>query len=523
MIQLKTNSKLLFALTVIVLIAPTITTAAQSDRSLLEVVTVDYDTDNFAKWLNWIWKGFQLLCFILVITDCISRFLGTSLGWMPVFRYCLFVLGASTPWNAGSPYKDAYRGYNDSILMRYFDAIYHSYFGAGYFSIFAAVKDDNGVEFPTYFHYCNVIFVELILFFVLWIATKALSGAIAKGNRFANLIGSLEWVNAFFFSFHYVGWAVFWFKQHFSIGEANDEGATYDRATVGYIVGWVVSVIAVLLIVLDGLIGSPLTALAYKKSLGDSKVVKGKNYRETSQGNQRAPGQPENTSFQHRPTGGNGSGFDAAAAVEYQNRLSLETLSIEFIFMHQKPMVAAKHPVGIFYFSFFLWRWAGFAVFAIIFMNNPRTMYSIFVGIDVVMIGLTGASLGTFKGIAGPLILFEEILIFIWHLLQLFLFIDQGRENDDGTRGKFTAWWTEVFVYIIFGCYLITIFIEIILVFSVLFSPSEALGEGAAPENLNSVDVQLDEQSDNNLEKKVNQLSEVKAEIGRKASGVKQN
>jgi len=434
-----------------------------------------------------------------------------ALGWMPVYRYCMFIFGASCPWVVGSPYTDAYRGFNDHILMRYFDAMYHSYFGRGYLKIFNFVKDDNGVEFPDYFHYCNVIFVELCLFFILWLSTKALSGAIAKGSKFGNLVGSLEWVNAFFFGFPYVGWAIFWFKQDSYISLANNGGATYNRKTFGYILGWIIAVFMVAVIFWDGFVGAVTIVLDYKKTLASNPKVYGQTNNREVYGQDTA-----RTAFQHRPNGQTGGNFDSASATQGKG-LTLDELAIEFLFMHQNPKVAAKHPIGIFYFSYFLNRWAWFAVLGIIWMYYPRTLYTGFVIVDIIMIGLTVASLGTFKGIAGPLILAEEILVFLWHFAQWLLFLDHGRENDQGGRGKFTAFWTKLFVYIVFGCYFLTIIIEIVLVFATLFGDNEFAKSGA-PENLNAGDVALDAQSENNLEKKVSQFNNMKVEIARKAS-----
>jgi hypothetical protein len=135
---------------------------------------------------------------------------------------------------------------------------------------------------------------------------------------------------------------------------------------------------------------------------------------------------------------------------------------------------------------------------------------------DILAIVMTVSASGTYKRKAVKrYILAEEVLIFLWHLSQWSLFMDQGRKNSDGTRGKLSDNWTWLFVVIVFFGYLFTLFCETVLVFLTIFTRNDddhEVDEAPKPQ-LNAQDLKLDEESENNLERKITDLNEKKVEI----------
>jgi hypothetical protein len=496
------STQLVLLLIAATMAAPTIANAAtanENDRVLqsLNIASVSYDTDRNAIYLNYLVKGIQMVVFLMLIVDCIHRYFGTPLNLMSTYRFAMFCFGASCPWYVGSQYGNSYRGFNENFLLRYFDAMYHSYFGIGYFSVFPDLKSESGEVYKNYFNYINVILIELILFWVLWLSAKGVSKGIENGEKIPNLIGSLEWVNAFFFGFPYVGWSIFWFQQHYSIGLSNDRdnGLKFKRWKFHYILAWIVAVATVFLIFVDGFIGSVTGVLAYR----DKIMKRDQVYEETARGTVGT--NTERASIQNRPP---------VTPMKKGNGCTLDELAIEFLFMHQDPDVAAKHPIGIFYFSYFLNRWAWFAVIGIIAWEYPRTMYTGYVIVDVIMIFLTYASLPTFRSGAGTLIFLEEVLILIWHASQMILFYDQGRVVDKNKSGM-SENWVWFYVILIFGSYLLTLLIEFILIFVCIFGNAIRRNE---KKNSNSEDFRFDAESENNLERKVTQFNNMKSNVG---------
>ena len=506
--SLKTTHILLFVLTA-ALVAPALTTAAtahQNDRILqtLTLATVSYETEDTAKVLNYVFKGIQLFCLLLMIIDSISRFAGSPLRWMAVAHFIVFTFGASCTWTVGSQYPNAYRGYNENFLVRYYDSMYNSYFGAGFISIFKNLEaEGSGGEYPGYWNFFNNLFVELCIYFLLTILTLAVMGGISKKAPFPNLIGTLKLVFAFFLAMPIAIWATLWFRQHHAISKINrgDSGTEYKRWKVHFIVGWVVAILACLFIFIDVVAGTFVGALSHKASLSRSAT-----YAETGK-NEDEAGQAR-TSFQHRPN--NDASGNTNIHLKTGNHCSMADVKLELVFMHQDPNIAAKHPLGVFCTALFVNRWIWFGVAGWIFTKKPRTMYTIFVGVDLIMIIVSASSLPTFRNGAGILILIEEVLVFLWHASQMILFYDQGRVVDKGKDGM-SKNWVWFFVVIVFGAYLVTILIEIILIFIAIFGKGGI--SGYDEENLNSEELRLDAASDNNLEKKVTQFNKLKSDI----------
>jgi len=68
-------------------------------------------------------------------------------------------------------------------------------------------------------------------------------------------------------------------------------------------------------------------------------------------------------------------------------------------------------------------RWVMFAVFSIIWYRFPRTLYIIYLIVNIGMIYITVAIKKSFRWAFG-LILVEEIFILLWHFAALLSYLD---------------------------------------------------------------------------------------------------
>jgi hypothetical protein len=236
--------------------------------------------EEISKPLNYFWKILQMACVVLLIIDCFARFKEHKLNWMPIARFIMVTYFTAGVAVIGSEYENAFRGFNEPFLTDFVQSIYHGYFGADHIGIFRAVKNSEGNEYPGYQQFLNVVFIELILYWILWILNKIMLGSAKKGSKAANLICSIYWATFPYFSFMLLYWASMWILQHRLIGQANkNDDATYKRKTWGFVITWIVTFLTILMIFYDGLIDILMFITEYKN--GTFRHEKQKIYEET--------------------------------------------------------------------------------------------------------------------------------------------------------------------------------------------------------------------------------------------------
>lgn len=130
---------------------------------------------------------------------------------------------------------------------------------------------------------------------------------------------------------------------------------------------------------------------------------------------------------------------------------------IEYWFCYQHHFRTAHNKLSQYYFTLWVCRWVIFAVFAIIWYKYPRTLYILFLILNLLTIALTVASRKSFRMYYYWWILAEEILVTIWHLAALILYIDY--------YGKRTMRQSAVdaMSHLMFWPYVITVSMEFIM------------------------------------------------------------
>lgn len=121
------------------------------------------------------------------------------------------------------------------------------------------------------------------------------------------------------------------------------------------------------------------------------------------------------------------------------------------------------------YNDVFYVRWAIISVVSFIWPNYPSLLSVIWIGLDFIMLLYAVVTLGGFKGIAGILIIFEELAVLLWHLGLAFLFYNFG----DNVKEI----WFNLFNYFVTFGFLVALLIEIILAFVGFSKESEEKGK----------------------------------------------
>ena len=107
-------------------------------------------------------------------------------------------------------------------------------------------------------------------------------------------------------------------------------------------------------------------------------------------------------------------------------RLSFQTIIDDIAFAYIKREVAAKNKWVAFYNFHFFFRWALYSFLVTIWYNNPRTIYSIFLGYNFLQYIYTFYVwvIGGFNRPAGFYIFFSELCIFCRHMSGFSIFVD---------------------------------------------------------------------------------------------------
>lgn len=196
----------------------------------------------------------------------------------------------------------------------------------------------------------------------------------------------------------------------------------------------------------------------------------------------------------------------------------------EYCFMHMDPSKASKNIFALYYNSLFFTRWMIFMGFGIMFWGKPRTMYSLALVYNVLWLGITILAMPSMFSPAKWWIMAEEIIILLWHLIQLIFFIDQGkyvnRDLEKYPEGTVTSTnyppellqvkTVRSYVIIIILFYLFCLVIEWVLFCKALTVKATSLQD----ENLNSEDVKMEIGSNDELNKRITNYKSIKSGKG---------
>lgn len=210
--------------------------------------------------------------------------------------------------------------------------------------------------------------------------------------------------------------------------------------------------------------------------------------------------------------------------MKHERGCGADMIVFEFCFMHMDPSKASKDIFALYYGPLYFSRWMLTIIFAILFWTSPRTMYSLIVTYDIIWIGVTIKAMWSMHYPARNWIIAEEVLLLIWHIIQLVFFADQAiyerRNKDDFPDGhlhsdgypsanlqrKTVKFWSIILIIIMAVCCLI----EWILIYYAITVKASSLQE----ENLNSEDVKMEMESNDELNLRMNNYKSIKTGKG---------
>lgn len=398
-----------------------------------------------------------MICLVLMIFDVFSRFGGKRIGVMHAVRFIWFIYGTACVYQIGAHVGNGYRVFNDSIFGKFLEEIYDGYFGSKQFKIFknpitvAGVAQDSDASRRLFVQ--NALFLELIIFIILRLANLATWTGLAPGNPISHLIGSLRRVVGFFLTLFNAAVGLTWYQ---TIHSYNKMTGVDDRAKFNVFLSWILA----FYVHIEGLI---CLIEVFKSATGTTA--------------------PANASLAGAAKAIGGATQSFPAVVE------------EVAFMHQhKTLAMAKG--GQFYNALWMTRWVVVSILSFTWWNKVRTMYAIIVCIDAVFIIFPVMIMKTFGKRSGCLILASEIFTFLRHLVQLFNWMDHAGDKD------LSQFMVDLFTHIAFWSYILSSFIEFILLF---------LPACFGTLDTNDADVRLDLESNNELGKQINNYKSMKS------------
>lgn len=180
---------------------------------------------DFGRGFAFVIKSIQMLSLVMIFIDCIFRYFGKPLYFMHTLRFAIFVYGACCPWLLGgneNASPQGYRGLGDTVFFDFFDLIYHGYWTSGYINCFVHELKVDGQPFG--FLYINILFFEILLFFLGKAFVWTSWDGFYRRNRWVQFMASFKGMYLEFFGFPYAGWATFFFKQHFVMVDLEAQG-----------------------------------------------------------------------------------------------------------------------------------------------------------------------------------------------------------------------------------------------------------------------------------------------------------
>jgi len=251
-----------------------------------------------------------------------------------------------------------------------------------------------------------------------------------------------------FFAFPFCGWGVFFFQQHFTLLNLESQGQVVTgRNDTVY---WFSMLLALWMNYEVG--KSCIELLIGNKESMDNAPY---NDQRVNVGRHQLPdtGRSTNTVTNFETIGDQKPATGKYLAHEL---CSVDSLYLQYGLMFQHHYRSVHSTLSKFYNTIWVMRWVVFAVFAIIWFKFPRTLYILYLIINVGMIIITVLIKSSFRFGFG-LILVEEILVCLWHLAALINYLDYY-----GSRGM-SSFFVNLNTHIMFWAFIITVIIELVL------------------------------------------------------------
>ena len=447
--------------------------------------------DDGGKAIAVIAKVIQIIAFFMLLADAFCRYKQKPLYFGHAMRFLFFVYGSCCPWLLGGNENYApkgYRGVMDRMGFHYFDQIYHGYFGFGYINCFNHKLAVDGNQYG--FLYINILFFELLGFFLLKTAVWATSDGLKRNEKWPQFLAMFKGMYFEMFAFPFCGWGVFFFKQHFVLVDLEDSGKNVTgRNDVVY---WFSMLLAlwmnyeVAMSCIEFFTGSRDALNALPQN--DMRAAGGKPVPSSARSDVQVTQQSKWTP---PPKKTNISKPDCTVDAMYN----------EFFLQFNHHYKAGHAKLSNYYSTVWCMRWVFFAVSSIVWYRFPRTMYAIFFVLNILMIVWTVTLKNQFRSkLLWILILVEEILIWIWHLGAWINYLDY---YGNATMAKF---WVNLNTNLMFWPYIATLLIEtFILVYMAIVNKNYYSTLPSAVENTTPArdDIQIDIQSKDELENKI--------------------
>jgi hypothetical protein len=460
-----------------------------SNADTVNVTKVEI-ADDAGKVIAIVIKVIQIIAFFMLLADVFGRYHGKPRYFAHALRFIFFIYGACCPWLLGGNENFAPNGYRDlgdKMFFHFFDQIYHGYFGSGYIDCFNHKLTVDGNAYG--FNYINILFFEMLGFFLLKTAAWATAKGLPEGNKWSHFLASLKGMYLEFFAFPFAGWAVFYFKQHFVLIDLADAGSkVVGRQDIVYYMSMVLAIYMTYEVALS----------CYELYEGDRDLLGSipQEDQRIKEGQQQVP----NTARSQVAVGNSTTQNSEKVA----DNCSVDALYLQYWLMFQYHHKSALNITAQYYNTIWILRWVVFAVFAIIWYKYPITLYVLYFLINVGMIIVTVIAKQSFR-FAFKFILVEEILITIWHLAALINFIDY---YGNGTMSQFLV---NLTTHLMFWPYILTVIIETTLL--AMGAIKNKVYFGAFPESMaKSEDLRVDLDSNKDLEAKIETYNTMKGQ-----------
>ena len=307
---------------------------------------VSFSAHTLGENLGSIVKVFIIISCALMILDAFSRFFGKKLFNHGVFylsRGIWWAYGMAVVWMLGGLEYKGYPTFIGEIFGQLFSEVYDGYFGSGWFTFWRLHVRINGVKADPSELVVNNCFIELIVIFVLHVLELSFIKIRRNGGAWGHLFGTLRRCASIYLCMYMWQYSIRFYswihavsdmgaigELHFNVA-ASFASAIYIQLEMGYFL---------------------YEMLSATWNLFTSKNVQG-NYSETQ---------------------------NPAIAEKNPVTLSYESIMEEIVLAYVRKHVATKNKLVAFYNFHFYFRWALYSLLCTIWYNNPRTIYSIFLG-----------------------------------------------------------------------------------------------------------------------------------------------
>lgn len=486
-----------------------------NQRILLELAKTDYDPSFYGIIMGIITKMFHISIFILLTLHILQKSNKKRVFTFAPIRFIFVIYPLSTPWIAGSVVKNSYRYFNGEILQSFFKWTYNGYFNLGFLQIFKKITDSGGKEYTgktTFgqFLYINSVFVEIIIFIILFIISAASFPKLKKYDLKGHLLVSISIVFFYCWSFYFYTLALLFLAQDRDLADLNNDGASYKRNNFGYILSYIFAILMILTTVFS--IVWIYLKMFEEKDRKEAIMLRERKEEEEIRTVKQNLDHIEkqdygrDLAYRHQPSLRSKAGVKIEIVENHKNFVKLKEEKkewrkklpeFEFLnayvgvglgLMHiENSRKAFQNLIPVTYNANLFLRYFVVITLSVLLRSNPKTLYWILLILDIIFLVLVFGIKETSITISFVLILMVEVFQILFHLAQLILFYDSLGDGDQGKFGSTLVW---ILTLVIFFSVISVILLEIALFVTSLKRTLKEVKEDVkkpSEENLNSL------------------------------------